>query len=157
LSMPQVGFPTEESKPELQRATRAKLSNSTMKVARALWRPFRKLIAELRAFPTTSMRIDGGLVVKAQLPGLQRDEVRVELTEDMLVIDAEPSTERNEPFLIVGRRLIPLPKGVDVGAAKAELKNGVLIVLLTTPYAKNMRRHVPVECSDDSLLNIESR
>jgi HSP20 family molecular chaperone IbpA len=95
------------------------------------------------------------LVVKAYLPGLQKDELRGEVSEDMLVIDAEPNADKDGPLLRAGRRLIPLPEGADIRLAKARLADGILTVSLPTPYAKK-HRHLPIECGDDSSLSIDS-
>lgn len=150
--MPQGSVATGVLKAELHRPAQADFSNLLIKAVRGLWLPFRRLIAELRAFPISSMRREEGLVIKAYLPGLQKDELRVEVIEDMLVIDAEPKSDG--PFLRAGRRLIRLPDGAETRLAKAELKNGVLTVSLPLAYAKK-HRHLPIECDDDSRVGIE--
>ena len=153
--MPGVGFTRQLSKPKLRQPAQANSPNLLMNLVRGAWLPFRRLIAELRAFPVTLGRTNGSLVVRAYLPGLQKDEVRVEVTHDVLVIDAEPKPDKNGPVLRAGRRLIPVPEGAEIGLVKAELKNGVLTVSLPTPYARR-HRYVPVECGDDSPFSIES-
>jgi HSP20 family molecular chaperone IbpA len=146
--MPEVGLATDLSKPELRQPAQANLSNPLMNLVRGVWLPFRRLIAELRAFPIVLTRRNGCLVVTARLPGLQGNEVRVEVTDDMVVIDAEPKRDKDRPLFRAGRRLIPLPELVEIALAEAELKNGVLTVSLPTRYARK-HRHVPVECGDD--------
>jgi HSP20 family molecular chaperone IbpA len=145
--MPQISVATALSMAELNRPAQTGFSNVLIKAVRGLWLPFRKLIAELRAFPVTSIRRKENLIIKAYLPGLQKDELRVEVSEDMLVIDADPKSDG--PFLRAGRRLIRLPRGAKTRLAKAEFKNGILSVSLPMAYAKK-HRHLPIECGDDT-------
>jgi len=147
-------FAIELSKPELWQPARRTSPNALTLLARHVWFSVRRLIAELWAFPVTLARADGSLIAKAYLPGLRKDEVRVEVTDDLLVIEAEPRRD-NDPCLTAGRRLIPLREGVEVGLAKAELRNGVLTVLLPVLNPKK-HRHVPVESGDASSFGSES-
>lgn len=153
--MPEARFSTELLKAELRQPARDDSPNLLTNLVRGVWSPFRRLIAELRAFPVRVARIDGSLVARAYLPGIQKDEVRVEVTDDLLVIEADPKRDKSGPYFTAGRRLIPLQESVKVGLAKAELKNGVLTVSLPVLYPKRHQR-VPVECGENSPLSIES-
>jgi HSP20 family protein len=97
---------------------------------------------------------DNNLVVRAELPGTNADDVRVELTDDGLVIEGERRREREERLeggyrseIEYGRfyRLIPLPEGVDIDQAKAQINNGVLEVAIPMAEARRQRRSIPVE------------
>jgi HSP20 family protein len=97
---------------------------------------------------------DNNLVVRAELPGLDKSDVRVELTDDGLVIDGERRREREERFeggyrseIEYGRfyRLIPLPEGANVDQAKAQMNNGMLEVVIPMAEARRQRRSIPVE------------
>lgn len=99
-------------------------------------------------------KCNGDLVVTAELPGLQKDDVKVEMTDDALVIKGERRTEHKEDHegyhrteRSYGRfyRSIPLPEGAKTGQVKAELTNGVLKVSIPAPEAKKLPRQVPVE------------
>jgi HSP20 family protein len=137
--VPGVGVATRTSS-ELRPLAEADASRPFTNLLRRLTLPFRILTAEIRAFRVILMRTEGGLIVKAYLPGLEKDEVRVEVTSDMLLIDAEPKRRECRPVPVAGRRVIALPEGVDVGSARAEFKDGVLAVALLTPYAKQRKR-----------------
>ena len=97
----------------------------------------------------------GKLVIRADLPGLSKDDVKVELREDALSIHGERRHEREEKRKGVYRseraygsfyREVPLPDGIDPGQAKATFKNGVLEVILPSPRRPEPKgRRLPVE------------
>ena len=97
---------------------------------------------------------DGQLRVRADLPGLKPEEVRVEIGNDELVIQGERKYEHEENKKGVYRsersygrfyRAIPLPQGANTEGAKAQFKNGVLEITLSVPEQKTDRRQVPIE------------
>jgi HSP20 family protein len=97
---------------------------------------------------------DNNLIVRAELPGLDKDDVRVELTDDGLVIEGErrrESEERREggyrSEIEYGHfyRLIPLPEGANIDQAQARMNNGVLEVAIPMAEARRQRRSIPVE------------
>jgi HSP20 family protein len=97
---------------------------------------------------------DGDLVVTAELPGLKKEEVRVELTDDALIIEGERKREHKEDHEGFHRwersygkfyRAIPLPEGAKTDQAKAELTDGVLKVSVPVPESKKKIRQIPVE------------
>lgn len=82
------------------------------------------------------------LVVRADLPGLTRDDVKVDVTEDRIVIQGERKREREEEHEGVYRsersygsfyRAIPLPEGTITDQAKASFKDGVLEITMPAP------------------------
>ena len=82
------------------------------------------------------------LVVRAELPGLSRENVDVELDDDALIIrgerrnDVEDESEgfyRSERSYGSFYRAIPLPEGIDSSACNATFKDGVLEVTLPKP------------------------
>jgi HSP20 family protein len=97
---------------------------------------------------------DNNLVVRAELPGMDKDDVRVELTDDGLVIEGERRREHEERLeggyrseIEYGRfyRLIPLPEGVNIDQSKAQMNNGVLEVAIPMAEARRRHRSIPVE------------
>jgi HSP20 family protein len=101
---------------------------------------------------------DDSLVICADLPGLNKDEVKVEVTEEGLVIQGERKREeedRGEGFYRSERsygrfyRLIPLPEDANLDQAKAQFKDGVLEVVVPAPKsAKQKRREIQIETGD---------
>jgi HSP20 family protein len=82
-------------------------------------------------------------VVTAELPGITKDDLKVEVTENSIEISSEKKTEeREEKEGYIRRerhysnfyRAIPLPDDIIPGKADAELKEGILTVKL--PKAK---------------------
>jgi HSP20 family protein len=96
---------------------------------------------------------DNNLVVRAELPGLNKDDVKVEMTDAGLVIQGERKREheeKGEGFYRSERsygqfyRLIPLPEGADAEQAKAQFENGVLEVAVPVPESQRRRRSIPI-------------
>jgi len=104
--------------------------------------------------PTVDVqRCNGDLVVTAELPGLKKEEVKVEMTDEALVIEGERNREHKEDHEGYHRyernygkfyRSIPLPESVKADLAKAELNNGVLKISVPVAEAKKAARQIPV-------------
>jgi len=99
-------------------------------------------------------RCNGDLVVKAELPGLKKEEVKVEMTDTALIIEGERKREHKEDHQGYHRyersygkfyRAIPLPEGAKADLAKAELTEGVLKISIPVPEVKKNIREVKVE------------
>lgn len=97
---------------------------------------------------------DGNLVMRAELPGLNKEDVKVEVTEDTLTIQGERKREREERHegfyrseRSYGRfyRQIPLPAEVHADEARAGFKDGVLEVSMPIPETQRKRREIPIE------------
>ena len=80
-------------------------------------------------------RRNGNLQVSAELPGLSKDDVKVECTDEGLILQGEKRREqesdkggwhRSERSYGQFYRFIPLPEGADPSKAKADFKNGIL-------------------------------
>jgi len=92
---------------------------------------------------------DGALYLSADLPGVEQEKVTVELTEDVLSVEAEPSLEEYEgltPLYTeynVGRfvRRFTLPAGqFDRERITARMREGVLEIELPKAQAAKPRR-----------------
>jgi len=90
---------------------------------------------------------DGELVVRAELPGVKKDDVKVELTDDGLTIHGERRSEheengegyyRSEFSYGSFHRRVPLPDGANPDDATAKFHDGVLEV--TMPARKAVTR-----------------
>ena len=98
---------------------------------------------------------DGQLKVCAEMPGMKPEDVKVEVTDDALVIHGERRSEhenreggvyRSERHYGQFYRAIPLPEGSHGEQAKARFQDGVLEVTLPLPAApKSNRRTIPIE------------
>jgi len=96
---------------------------------------------------------EGNLVVNAELPGLNKEDVKVEVTNEGLVIQGERKREhvedrggihRSERSYGAFYRLIPLPEGATLDKAAAEFTNGILEVSIPVAETKQKPREVPV-------------
>lgn len=93
------------------------------------------------------------LVVRADLPGLTKDQVNVELEEDQIIIQGERRDEREtneQGFYQTERsygsfyRAIPLPEGIDGEQAKANFNNGVLEITMPMPERRSRGRRIEI-------------
>ena len=108
---------------------------------------FPKLIGrETTGFmPSTDVyRTNGNLVVKADLPGLKKDEVEVRVEGGFLVVRGERKEEKEEKGKEYYRsecsygsfyRRVPLPDEVDPEKISAKVHDGVLEVTVPLPAA----------------------
>jgi HSP20 family protein len=93
------------------------------------------------------------LIVRADLPGINQNDVKVEVTPEGLVIQGERKRENEERGASGYRiersygsfyRCIPLPDGANLDAIKAEFKDGVLEVAVQIPDSQRRRRQIPI-------------
>ena len=101
-----------------------------------------------RAFRLDVVDHDEELVVRAELPGVEKEDVNVEITGDRLVIEAEREFEEEDERkdfyrheLGYGKlmRTVSLPVEVDPEKIHAELKEGILTV--TLPKIRVAEKH----------------
>ena len=101
-----------------------------------------------RAFRLDLVDHDKELIVRAELPGVEKDDVKVTIAGDRLMIEAEREFEEEdeaEDFyrheLGYGKlmRTVALPVEVDAENIHAELKEGILKV--TLPKIRVAERH----------------
>jgi HSP20 family protein len=94
------------------------------------------------------------MVVRADLPGLTKDDVNVDLEENRITIRGERKSEHEENKKGIYRsersygsfyRTIPLPEGVDGDKAKASFNNGVLEITMPLPEKKQTGRKIEIE------------
>jgi len=85
---------------------------------------------------------DGQFVVRADLPGMTKDDIKVEVNDDLLTIQGERKQEKKEERAgycysecSYGSfyRTIPLPAGAETSKATADFRNGVLEVSVPAP------------------------
>jgi HSP20 family protein len=93
------------------------------------------------------------LFVRAELPGLNREDVKVTLTGDLLEIEGErkfEKEEKHEGYIHTERnygrfyRAVPMPEGANAGKAVAEFANGILEIVIPVPKAAPAATEIPV-------------
>jgi len=110
--------------------------------------PLRNVIADLNhffqkgnrllTFPVDLYEVDEELVVTAELPGIQKEQIQIEIQTEYLKVsvkeeileEEEEQTSHNyyrrERSISEASRLIKLPYSINKKAAKASYQNGVL-------------------------------
>jgi HSP20 family protein len=97
---------------------------------------------------------NGKLVISADLPGMNKDDVKVDITEDSVVIEGERKYEHEESKEGIYRsersyghfhRQIPLPQGVKTDTATANFKNGVLEITMDAQQLSKNRRRIQIQ------------
>jgi HSP20 family protein len=92
---------------------------------------------------------DGQLVIRADVPGMNKDQIRVEVEDGQLVISGERKEDHDERQGGVYRsersygsfyRAVQLPEGVNLEQAKASFSNGVLEITMPAPQRPRARR-----------------
>lgn len=82
------------------------------------------------------------LVIRADLPGMSKENVNVEVTDDAVILQGErveEAEDKREGFYRSERRygsfyrVIPLPEGAIADNAKATFKDGVLEITMPAP------------------------
>ena len=97
---------------------------------------------------------EGQLIVRADLPGLSKDDVQVELRDDAILIRGQRKQEREEKREGYYRsersygsfyRQIPLPKGVKTENATATFRDGVLEITMPAPQGEARGRQLQIQ------------
>ncbi|HML17833.1 MAG TPA: Hsp20/alpha crystallin family protein [Bryobacteraceae bacterium] len=93
------------------------------------------------------------LLVRAELPGLKKEEVKVSVADDVLVIEGERKLEKEEKREGYFRsersygkfyRAIPLPEGATADKTTAKFADGVLEVAIPIPEMKTKMKEIPI-------------
>ena len=96
----------------------------------------------------------GQFIVRADLPGLNKEDVKIDITDDALTIQGERRQEHEESREGYYRsergygsfyRSIPLPEGVKADEAKANFRDGVLEITMPAPQREQRRRQIEIK------------
>ena len=97
---------------------------------------------------------DNRLVTKIELPGIKKEDVKVEVADGQLVISGERKSEveeKKEQYYRCEReygsfyRAVPLPEGVKLDDVKATFADGILEVSIPLPPKAAKARSVKIE------------
>jgi HSP20 family protein len=104
--------------------------------------------------PIEVSQTDDKYVVRAELPGVNPADVKIEILGDALILEGERKAEVQENRGGIHlterqygtfRRVIPLPEGTKADEAKAKFENGMLEVTIPVEEQKEERRQIPIE------------
>ena len=96
---------------------------------------------------------NGKLNIRADLPGLSKDDIDVDISNDAVVIRGERQQEkedsgegyyRSERSYGSFYREIPLPSGVNPEEANATFRDGVLEITMPAPERQSQRRRIEI-------------
>ena len=117
--------------------------------------PFLKEFEDVDWVPKVEiLRHNADFTVRAELPGLTKNDVKVEVTKDALTISGErkeTKEEKREGYYRTERsygnfyRLIPLPEGVNTEKATATFDNGLLEIKLQVPKIEPRAKTIEVQ------------
>jgi HSP20 family protein len=102
---------------------------------------------------------EGKLIVRADLPGLTKDDINVEITDEAIKIRGErrQETEENEEGYYRSERSygsfyreIPLPSGARREEANASFRNGVLEITMPAPARQSSSRRIEIGQGSES-------
>jgi HSP20 family protein len=100
---------------------------------------------------------DNQIQVRADLPGLKPEDVKVEVTDDSLIIQGERKQQQEHQIGKAYRserrygqfyREIALPEGVNADEIKAQFRDGVLEVTVPTPQQVSNRRQIEIQSGE---------
>jgi HSP20 family protein len=102
------------------------------------------------------------LVICADLPGLKKDNIKVEFKDNVLTIQGERQQEYEEKQQGYQRsersygsfyRAIPLPEGIDAGKVQATFQDGVLKITMPMPQQEERRgRRIEIQGGGEPSL-----
>jgi HSP20 family protein len=121
--------------------------------------PFRGLLSDVGANIGASPAVDvfdegGSIVVKAELPGISRNDIEIKLIDNMLEITGEKKTEEKidrRDYLRVERsygrfsRTLRLPEGLDGEHVTANFADGVLEIKIPRVESKRTVHHIAIK------------
>lgn len=105
-----------------------------------------------------ALRKNDQFIVRADLPGMKKENVKVEITENLLTLSGErkeETEEKHEGFYRTERnygtfyRQIPLPEGAKTDTATAEFKDGVLQITMQAPKREPTTRRLEIKHGED--------
>jgi HSP20 family protein len=138
-----------------QRAITRRDTNPFSFLQQEIDRLFEGVTRNIPGLATTTMpsmdisETDKAIEITAELPGLEKKDVELNVAENLLTIRGEKKNEReekNKDYHLVERRYgsfsrsVELPAGVKVEDISAEIANGVLKVTVQKPAPKQTKQ-----------------
>ncbi|MHB1485067.1 MAG: Hsp20/alpha crystallin family protein [Saccharofermentanales bacterium] len=115
------------------------------------WIPARSLVMD--TFKLDVQDKEKEYTIEAELPGVKKDEVKIELMENHLLIDVERSEkvdEEKKNYIHKERRFTSMQRSVYLRDAKADgikakLDNGVLMITVPKEESKITNKKIEIE------------
>jgi HSP20 family protein len=109
---------------------------------------------------------DGKFLISADLPGVKKEDVNVEITQDAVTLQGQRKQEktsseggfyRSERSYGSFYRLIPLPEGANTENASATFRDGVLQIEIEVPQQKASSRTLEIKDAAPGSASRESQ
>jgi len=138
-----------------QRVVPSRETNPFSFLQQEIDRLFDGVTRNIPGFATSAMprmdisETDKAIEITAELPGLEKKDVELNVTDNLLTIRGEKKNEReekNKDYHLVERsygsfsRSVELPAGVKTEDIAAEIANGVLTVTVQKPAPKQAKQ-----------------
>lgn len=117
--------------------------------------PFQTEFSNVAWMPQVEvLQKNGQFMVRADLPGLTKDDVKIEVTDSLMTISGERKEEnedKREGFYRSERsygtfvRQIPLPEGAETEKAAATFRNGLLEITMPVPKLESTTRKLEIK------------
>lgn len=117
--------------------------------------PFQTELRNVTWMPQVEvLQKNGQFMVRADLPGLTKDDVKVEITDNLMTISGERKEEnedKREGFYRSERsygtfyRQILLPEGAETESAAATFRNGLLEITMPVPKFESTTRKLEIK------------
>jgi HSP20 family protein len=130
-----------------------KMRKKMLSMVSGWWMPFEEEFLK-GSFPVDLEETDDDLLVKAYLPGFDKQDVTIKATEDTVEISAQhkqktiEQTEKmfkSEKMFNALKRSMSLPVKVDFEKAKADMDKGILVLRLPKKEKKKFGKEIRVE------------
>lgn len=104
-----------------------------------------------KGFPVDLIEIENGFKVVAEMPGVLKEDIKIEFEDGILTIEADRRKNENEKYLINERLTTHLKRKINLGdinedTITAKLDNGLLtIAILTKIIEERPRKNIVIE------------
>lgn len=125
--------------------------------------PATRSLPEAWSPPIETFGREGRFVLRAELPGLSPNDVRIEVEDGALILEGERKSEleseekgvwRSERYYGRFSRAIALPDGAEADKAEARFENGVLEVSVPLRDDASRRRRIGIQGSSTGSSSV---
>lgn len=106
---------------------------------------------EVLSFPLDVLEIEGGYLVVGELPGVDKNDIKIDFEDGILTIAAARKKEANAKYLINERNFINMKRSINFGdineeSISAKVENGLLkIVVKTKEPEQKAKKTISIE------------
>ncbi len=104
-----------------------------------------------KGFPVDLIEINNGFKVIAEMPGVLKEDIKIDFEEGILTIEADKKKSAEEKYLINERTITHLKRKINLGdinedSIAAKLENGLLTVtILTKAFEEKPKKNIIIE------------